>query len=113
MQAKQFRRVEPHASVPLAAQTPATLLELVHAAHRPARCPTRLADEGACGGEERDLGEVRVVLVAGVEEGEEGEHGEEGGDGEDVDGGRGFLSDGDLLVGDVVADREGLFGSSA
>lgn len=89
-------------------QTRVLLLELVHATHGPARCPTRLADEGARGGEEGDLGEVRVVLVARVEEGEECEHGEEGGDREDVDGGRGFLADGDLLVGYVVTDREGL-----
>lgn len=46
--------------------------------------------------------------MAGVEESEEGEHGEEGGDGEDVDGCGGLFSDGDLLVGYVVADCEGL-----
>ena len=46
--------------------------------------------------------------MAGVEEREEGEHGEEGGDGEDVDRGGGLLADGDLLVGYVVADCEGL-----
>lgn len=49
-----------------------------------------------------------MVLMAGVKEGEKGEHREERGDGEDVDGGGGFLSDGDLLMGYVVADREGL-----
>lgn len=46
--------------------------------------------------------------MAGVQEAEEGEHGEEGGDGEDVYRGGGLLADGDLLVGYVVADCEGL-----
>jgi hypothetical protein len=75
---------------------------------RPPGGTSSLVEDGSRGGKEGDLGEVWVVLVSGVEEGEEGEHGEEGGYGEDVYRGRGFLADGDLIVGYVVADSESL-----